>query len=554
MDPRDLLDRERYPIDDLEHPSTEALIREARRTLDDVGVAEFAGFVRPDAVAAMVAESERLAHGSHHQDIMGTPYLELPDPGWPEDHPRMTMGRSALTALPYDRFDRHSQIRALYEWDPLLDFVAAALGVDHLYRYDDALGALNVAAMADGDELAWHFDHTDFVVSIALQPSEAGGDFECVPKLRHADDECYDEVADVLAGRASHRTTTLPMTAGTLVLFAGRTSLHRVTPIRGRRSRYVALLGYDTRPGTCSSEIFGSSDTAVPNHSRPDPRQGAPVHDLDGKVVAITGGASGIGLALAEAFAAEGMLLALADVEQGPLAETVAAFEARGVPVIGVDCDVADAEQVRRFASATFERFGTVDIVVNNAGVGGGNGPAWQISEAGWDWTVSVNLMGVVHGIQAFVPRLVEQRSGHVINTASLAGLSGAPMMAPYVATKHAVVGLSESLHLDFAMAGLDIGVSVLCPAFIRTRIAESGRNWPDRLGTSPLPAADSPSAAFIKGLVDAGIEPSDYAATVLDAVRTNRFFVLSDPAHAAAIQHRHDAAATGGFPSAPRL
>lgn len=278
------------------------------------------------------------------------------------------------------------------------------------------------------------------------------------------------------------------------------------------------------------------------------------MQELEGKVAAITGGASGIGRALAESFAAQGMLLALADVEPGPLAETVRDFEARGVPTIGVECDVADADQVRAFAAATFERFDTAHIVVNNAGVGGGNGPAWEISEAGWEWTISVNLMGVVHGIQAFVPRLVEQRSGHVINTASLAGLSGAPMMAPYVATKHAVVGLSESLHLDFAMAGLNIGVSVLCPAFIRTRIAESGRNWPSRLGESPLPAEGSPGTEFIKGLVAGGMEPADYVAKVLDAVRTNRFIVLSDDAHATSIQHRHDAAVSGGHPTGPRL
>ncbi len=256
IDPAALIDRDRYPIDDLHHAATQSLIRHAREQLATAGVAEFPGFVRAEAVAAMVTESERLAVGAHHQDVMGTPYLELPDPGWPADHPRMTMGRSALTALPYDRFATTSELRAIYEWDPLLRFIAAALGVDDLYRYDDALGALNVAAMADGDELAWHFDHTDFVVSIALQPSDVGGDFQCVPKLRRADDEAYDRVAAVLAGTRDHDIATVPMTPGSLVLFAGRTSLHRVTPICGDRARYVALLGYDTEPGTCSSELL----------------------------------------------------------------------------------------------------------------------------------------------------------------------------------------------------------------------------------------------------------------------------------------------------------
>lgn len=256
IDPGALIDRDRYPVDHPDDPRLLAHIDRARAELAAVGVAEFPGFVRAEALRAIVAESERLAVGAHHQDVMGTPYLELPEPGWPDDHPRMTMGRSALTALPYDRFAPDSELRALYEWDPLLEFVARSLDVEHLYRYDDALGALNVAVMADGDELAWHFDHTDFVVSIALQSSEVGGDFECVPNLRGPADEAYDDVAAVLTGRANHRITTVAMTAGTLVLFAGRASLHRVTPIGGSRPRYVALLGYDTRPGTCSSELL----------------------------------------------------------------------------------------------------------------------------------------------------------------------------------------------------------------------------------------------------------------------------------------------------------
>lgn len=256
IDPGALIDRDRYPVDHPDDPRLRDHIDRARSELARAGVAEFPGFVRAEAIRAMVAESERLAIGAHHQDVMGSPYLELPEPGWPDDHPRMTAGRSALTALPYDCFASDSELRALYEWDPLLEFLARALDVEELYRYDDALGALNVAVMADGDELAWHFDHTDFVVSIALQSSEIGGDFECVPDLRRPDDEAYDHVAAVLTGRAKDHITTVPMIAGTLVLFAGRASLHRVTPIGGIRPRFVALLGYDTRPGTCSSELL----------------------------------------------------------------------------------------------------------------------------------------------------------------------------------------------------------------------------------------------------------------------------------------------------------
>ena len=274
------------------------------------------------------------------------------------------------------------------------------------------------------------------------------------------------------------------------------------------------------------------------------------MHDLTDKVCAITGGASGIGRALADVFASRGMKIALADVEAEPLALAVQELNERGVDAMGFECDVADGAQVEAFAAATFARFDTAHIVCNNAGVGGGMGPAWEVSLAGWEWTLSVNLMGVVHGLRAFVPRLVEQNDGHVINTASLAGLKGSPMMAPYVASKHAVVGISECLVHDFTMSGAAVGVSVLCPAFIRTRIAESGRNWPGRLGASPLPSAESPSADFIRSLVDAGLEPADYAARVLDAVETNRFFVLSDDAHTGAILSRHEEAVSGRPPT----
>ena len=143
------------------------------------------GFVTDAAVDAMVAESDPLADGGNHQDIDATPYLELPDEGWPDDHPRHRPPAAARSPrCPYDDFAPDSELRALYEWDALMDFVALALGKERLYRYDDALGALNVASMADGDELAWHFDQTDFVVSIALRSSEHGGHFECVNEAR----------------------------------------------------------------------------------------------------------------------------------------------------------------------------------------------------------------------------------------------------------------------------------------------------------------------------------------------------------------------------------
>ena len=203
-----------------------------------------------------VAEADRLAAGRHHQDLMGSPYLEIPAEDWPADHPRRAEGRSALTAIPYDAFGDDSPLRALYEWDALLEFVRRALRRETLHRYADPLGALNVAVMSDGDELAWHFDQTDFVVSIALQRPETGGEFECAPFTRTDEDERYEVVARCLAGAADAPTTVLEFEPGTLMLFEGRHSLHRVTPIGGPTPRHVALLGYDTHPGVRSTELL----------------------------------------------------------------------------------------------------------------------------------------------------------------------------------------------------------------------------------------------------------------------------------------------------------
>jgi NAD(P)-dependent dehydrogenase (short-subunit alcohol dehydrogenase family) len=243
------------------------------------------------------------------------------------------------------------------------------------------------------------------------------------------------------------------------------------------------------------------------------------------------------------------MKVALADVEPAPLEQAVAELGAAGIDAAGWTCDVSDDAQVQAFAASTFERFGTAHVICNNAGVGGAGGLTWDVPLAGWEWTIGVNLMGVVHGIRAFVPRLVEQGDGHIVNTASLAGLKAAPFMAAYNATKHAVVAISESLAHECAMTAPGVGVSVLCPAFIRTRIAESGRNWPDRLGANPSPPSDSPASGMMRQLVDNGLEPSVYAARVVEAVRTNRFFVLSDDAHASATQRRLDEIVEGTQP-----
>jgi hypothetical protein len=252
VDPASLVDLTRYPLADGDIADRHGA--ELRAS----GVSILPGFLRRDAVATLVAEADALAADAYHQDVQGTPYLEEPDTeAWPPGHPRLALSRSSVHTVAYDRFDAAtSPLRALFEWDPLLQFVSGILGRQPLFRYADPLGAMNLAVMSQGDELGWHFDQTDFVVSIALQSSEAGGAFENVRHLRTDDDERYDDVAGVLAGDTPELVTTVPMTPGTLMLFEGRWSLHRVTPVTGATPRYVALFGYDTKPGTMSSELL----------------------------------------------------------------------------------------------------------------------------------------------------------------------------------------------------------------------------------------------------------------------------------------------------------
>jgi hypothetical protein len=262
VDPASLVDLSRYPVGD--HGAAAPVIEHHAAELRATGVSILPAFLRAEALPALVEECDTLAPDAHHQDVQGTPYLELPEPAdWPAGHPRVTWDRSSVHTIAYDRFDPcTSGLRALFEWDDLLDFVGAILGRAPLFRYADPLGAMNLAVMTEDDQLGWHFDQTDFVVSLALQSSDGGGEFENVQRLRWAADgsgaidERYDEVAAVLTGDAQERVTTVPMTPGTLMLFEGRWSLHRVTPVTGSRPRHVALFGYDTKPGTMSSELL----------------------------------------------------------------------------------------------------------------------------------------------------------------------------------------------------------------------------------------------------------------------------------------------------------
>ncbi len=255
------------------------------------------------------------------------------------------------------------------------------------------------------------------------------------------------------------------------------------------------------------------------------------MQEFDGKVAAVTGAASGIGLALATRFVAEGMKVALADVERDALDEAVAKLRADGGTVIGVPCDVSDAASVQGFADAVMAEFGAVHVVCNNAGVGGG-GLSWEMSLSTWQWVLGVNLWGVIHGIRSFVPLLLQQPDGgHVVNTASVAGLVAAPFMGPYNASKHAVVGLSETLHHELTFMGANVKVSVLCPGWVNTRIADSERNRPAHLADTSAALGDgegSPMRDVLQSMLEQGMAPSDVAAKVFAAIRDEQFWVLT--------------------------
>jgi NAD(P)-dependent dehydrogenase (short-subunit alcohol dehydrogenase family) len=248
--------------------------------------------------------------------------------------------------------------------------------------------------------------------------------------------------------------------------------------------------------------------------------------ELEGKTAVITGGASGIGLATAKKLSKAGVNLVLGDIEGETLAGVVEGFRVSGVKALGVTTDVTKEEDVIALRDAALAEFGSVHVVFNNAGVA--SGAAIGTPTKVWKWVIDVDLFGVVYGVNAFLPLFLEQNEGHVINTASLAGLGGAPGMGPYCAAKFAVVGLSESIFHELALSGSNVGVSVLCPGFVRTRIHESARNMPGELTSYN----DEPAAQLIADLasqaVNAGIDADIVAEAVEDAIRTNKFWILT--------------------------
>lgn len=261
--------------------------------------------------------------------------------------------------------------------------------------------------------------------------------------------------------------------------------------------------------------------------------------NLRGKVAVITGAAEGIGKGIAARAAAEGMKLVLADINAAKLETTVAGFKAMGAEVIGVATDVAREEQINTLADQAFARFGNVHLLVNNAGVAVAK-PAWETSQKDWDWVMGVNFYGVSHALRAFIPRMLENgEEGHIVNTASMAGLTSQPSLASYNASKHAVVTLSEGLHHDLALRQSHIKVSVLCPGWVKTGIGHSERNRDDGGDSSPADAVALKVGMSVLNAVQNGIAVTQVADEVFDAIAAGRFYILTHPEMKQAIEVR---------------
>jgi NAD(P)-dependent dehydrogenase (short-subunit alcohol dehydrogenase family) len=256
------------------------------------------------------------------------------------------------------------------------------------------------------------------------------------------------------------------------------------------------------------------------------------MEDLKGRVAFVTGGASGIGLAMAQGFAGEGAKIVLADIEVGALEKAEAELRESGADVIGVKCDVADPASVHAAAERALEAFGKVHILCNNAGVA----PSGAIDETtpdDWKWCLGVNLLGAVHGIQALVPKIkTHGEGGHVVNTASVAGLIALPTLGIYTATKYAIVGISETLRGE--LAPFDIGVSVLCPSFVKTRLNDSHRNRPAELGPGQRDE-------FMTQALGNATEPRVIGERVVRGVKRGDFYILPHPEIKIGFQMRAD-------------
>ena len=266
------------------------------------------------------------------------------------------------------------------------------------------------------------------------------------------------------------------------------------------------------------------------------------------KVVVITGGASGLGREFALAAAGLGMKIVIADVQHDALDTTRAELEGMGAAVLAMRCDVRKGEQVQALADATMEKFGSVHLVFNNAGVGSG-GLIWENTEADWEWVLGVNLWGVIHGVRIFTPLMLAASlrepgyEGHIVNTASMAGLLNAPTMGVYNVSKHAVVSLSETLYHDLQLVDAPIGASVLCPYFVPTGISMSHRNRPEdvKMTTGPTASQLAAQAMMVKAVESGKVSATDVARMTFDAIGAGQFYIYSHPQALGNVAERMD-------------
>ena len=269
------------------------------------------------------------------------------------------------------------------------------------------------------------------------------------------------------------------------------------------------------------------------------------IKDFKGKTAVLTGAGSGFGLECARIGAKLGMNLVLVDIQQDALDAASREIEASGVPVLSIKLDVSSAEQMEAMGRTVFERFGAPHFVFNNAGVGSG-GLIWENTVKDWEWVMGVNVMGVVHGVRVFIPMMLEAAQkdptwqGHIVNTASMAGLLNPPNMGVYNVSKHAVVSLSETLYQDLALVTDQIGASVLCPFFVATGIAKSHRNHPAALHGEKPTKSQLIQQAMIGKAVDSGkVSAASVAQLVFDAIGNNQFYIYSHPKAIKSVQTR---------------